>query len=202
MRAVRVVNAFPATEFAVDLFEGVRQLDAAVELFAVGALGAFDVAVELRGAWWQDEEADAAFLAGGLELGHELGATVDLNSFHGKGHALHDRIQEAGRGVSRGAAMYLQDLPTAEDVASSEMFEAETGVENDVSGIYLDDVTWGTGQVVLGLAHPVGAPEGLALDPGIATGSFDQAPALLELAQDTADHRGGTRPAMLVEEDG
>jgi hypothetical protein len=193
VRPVAVMDNLPAAEFSVDLFERVRQLGPAVELFLVGALRAFHMPVQLGRTWRKDEEVDAAILASGLELGHELGATVDLDRPDGKGHTGDERMKEAGRGVSRGAAMCLQDLPAAGDVAGSEVFESEAGVEDDVSGIDLNDVTWGFGQVVLGLTDTVRTLERSPLDPWIATGSFDQTPALLELEEDATDHRSGSR---------
>src|SRR5207247_2022035 len=102
------------------------------ELFLVGALGALDVAVQFGRARRQDEEFDATLAADIFELGHELGAAVHLDRFDGERHALKNCIQEAGRGVSRGAAMSLQDVPTSEDVAGGEVLEAESGEEGDV----------------------------------------------------------------------
>jgi len=64
-----------------------------------------------------------------VELGHELGAAVDLDGLDGEGHALKDRIQEAGRRVSGGAAVCLQYLPAAENVAGGEVFEVKAGEE-------------------------------------------------------------------------
>ena len=42
-------------------------------------------------------------------------------------------FQEAGRGVSRGAAMSLQDLPAGEDVAGGEVLEREAGEEGEAT---------------------------------------------------------------------
>jgi hypothetical protein len=53
--------------------------------------------------------------------------------------------------------MGLQDLPAAEDVAGGEVFEAEASEELNMNGVDLDDVTGGRGQIVFGLADPVGA---------------------------------------------
>jgi hypothetical protein len=84
------------------------------------------MAVQFRGAGRQHEQLDAEPTAGFLKPGHELGATVHLDGFDGEGHAVDDRLQEAGRGVSRGAARCLQDLPTGEDVAGGEVLEGES----------------------------------------------------------------------------
>src|SRR3990172_2614318 len=127
--SVGVVDILPSAKKLVDLGERGGRCKTVVELLLVGTLGTLDVAVELGGARWKDKEFDAALAAGGLELGHELGAAVDLDRSDREGHALADRIQEAGRGVSRGAAMSLQDLPASEDVAGGEVLEMEAGEE-------------------------------------------------------------------------
>src|SRR3972149_7006272 len=49
------------------------------ELLGVSSLGPLDVAVELRGAWRQDEQMQGTLLARCLELGHKLTAAVDLD---------------------------------------------------------------------------------------------------------------------------
>ena len=65
-----------------------RQVVAGVELVAPRALGAFDGAVELGPFGRQHEQHEALVFAGLFELGHELGAAVDLDSF--------DRKREGG----------------------------------------------------------------------------------------------------------
>src|SRR3990170_6058129 len=136
---VGVVDILPSAKKLVDLGERGDRCETVVELLLVGTLGTLDVTVELGGAGWKDEEFDAALAAGVLKLGHELGTAVDLDRSDREGHALEDGIQEAGRGVSRGAAMCLQDLPAGEDVAGGEVLEREPGEEGDVSGVHLDD---------------------------------------------------------------
>jgi hypothetical protein len=146
VRAVTIVNVFPLAKRPVDLGEGGWECDDLVELLTVGAVGTLDVAVQLGGARWQDEEAEAAVPAGCLELGYELGTPVDLDRFDGEGHALKDRIQEAGRRVCGGAAVGLQYLPAAEDIAGGEVFEAEPGEEIDMDSVDLDDEAGCCGQ--------------------------------------------------------
>src|SRR3990172_12275785 len=127
--SVGVVDILPSAKKLVDLGERGGRCKTVVELLLVGPLGTLDVAVELGRAGRKDEEFDAALAAGVFELGHELGAAVDLDRSDREGHALEDRIQEAGRGVSRGAAMCLQDLPASEDVAGGEVLETKAGEE-------------------------------------------------------------------------
>src|SRR3990172_5418959 len=201
VRPVAVVNVLPFAEELADLVEGGGRGETVVELLLVGPLGTLDVAVELGRARRKDEEFDAALAAGVLELGHELGAAVDLDRPHGGGHALADGIQEAGRGVSRGVAMCLQDLPAGEDVAGGEVLEREPGEEGDVSGVHLDDGAGVIRQILFGLSDAVWTQEGTARMPGISAGGFNQPAGLLEVSQDAADHRGRALPALVAEQD-
>src|SRR5438445_5102291 len=114
-----------------------------VELLAVSPVGAFDVAVELRRARREDKQLDSPVAASILELGHELGAPVYLNCLNWEGHALEDRIQEAGRRVSGGAAMCVQYLPAAKYIAGGEVFEAEASEELNMNSVDLNDVIGG-----------------------------------------------------------
>ena len=69
MRADRVVRPLPLAQGGSDgvgLELGVRDL---VELLGVGPVGPLDRPVQLGRAGRQDEQPDAARLAGGLELG-------------------------------------------------------------------------------------------------------------------------------------
>src|SRR3990172_312547 len=199
--SVGVVDILPSAKKLVDLGERGGRCKAVVELLLVSTLGTLDVAVELGRARWKDKEFDAARAAGVLELGHELGAAVDLDRSDREGHALEDRIQEAGRGVSRGAAMCLQDLPAGEDVAGGEVLEREPGEEGDVSGVHLDDGAGVIRQVLFGLSDAVWTQEGTARMPGISAGGFNQPAGLLEVSQDAADHRGRALPALVAEQD-
>jgi hypothetical protein len=88
MRADGIVDVLPVAEFAVEFFHFQRAGRDLVELLGVGAIGAFDGAVEFRGTGRQDEQMEAALLAGRFELGGKLGASVDLHGADGKGHAV------------------------------------------------------------------------------------------------------------------
>jgi hypothetical protein len=72
VRAVGIVDRLPFAERAVDLGQGSWELHDLIELFAVGAVGALDVTVELGRARRKDEELDATVAASILELRHEL----------------------------------------------------------------------------------------------------------------------------------
>ncbi len=93
----------------------------------MGALGALDAAIQLRGARGQDEEADAACLAGFLEGGLELGAAVDVDGADGEGHAGHEPVEEARGGGGCSAGVGFQHVPAGDDVAGGEVFEHDAG---------------------------------------------------------------------------
>src|SRR3990170_8782285 len=189
VRPVAVVNVLPCAKKLVDLGERGGRCETVIELLLVGPLGTLDMAVELVRARRKDEEFDAALAAGVLEVGPKLGAAVDLDRLDREGHALEDRIQEAGRGVSRGAAMCLQDLPASEDVAGGEVLEGEPGEEGDVRGVHLDDGAGAVCQVLFRLPDAVWAQEGTARVPGVGPRGLDEPAAFLEPFQDATDHR-------------
>lgn len=202
VRPVSVVHVLPFAQPLVELRQVVGVREAAVELLSMGAVGAFDVAVEFGRARRQYEEEDVALAAGVLELGHELRTAVDLDGADRERHACDDRIQEAGRGVSRGAAMSPQDLPAGVDVAGGEVFEGEPGEERDMDSVDLDDGARAVHEIRFGLAHTVAPCE---LPPAVPRLDFDRLdePALrLEVAQDAPHHRSRALPALLSKENG
>src|SRR3990172_8298928 len=85
---VAVMNVLPSAEKLANAGEGGGVREAVVELLLVGALGTFNMAVELGEIGRQDEEFDAAQPAGVFELGHQLGAAVHLDRSDGEGHAV------------------------------------------------------------------------------------------------------------------
>lgn len=70
-----------------------------VELVSPCAIAAFDRSVELGRSGRQDVAGEALVLGGLLELGHELGAAVDLNGLDGKQLIGGDLVEEAGGGL-------------------------------------------------------------------------------------------------------
>jgi hypothetical protein len=74
-----VVEVLEGIDVSGDLVEVVGQVDDGVKFVSPGAVASFDGAVELWRARRQDIEGDGLCGAGVLELGHELGAAVDLN---------------------------------------------------------------------------------------------------------------------------
>ena len=76
MGADGVVDLFPVAEFAIEFFHFQRASRDLVELLGVGAVGAFDGAIEFRRARGQHEQMQAALLAGLLKLGGELASAI------------------------------------------------------------------------------------------------------------------------------
>jgi hypothetical protein len=96
--ALVVVGVFPFSEGVVDGADLEAALVELVELLGVGALGAFDGAIEFRAARRQDEEPDVSLPASLFEGGGELAAAVDLDCPDREGHTLLELVQEGGGG--------------------------------------------------------------------------------------------------------
>src|SRR5216110_2218263 len=92
----RVVDPLPLSQLAVEFLHLQRAGRDLIKLLGVSPLGALDRAVELRRSRWQNEQAQAALLAGLLEVGGELGTAIHLQSTDGKGHAVQQGFQELG----------------------------------------------------------------------------------------------------------
>jgi len=127
------------------------------ELGPGGVVGALDAAVEPGGPWREDEEREAEVAACGFELGHELGAAVDLDGLD-PGVRDERRFEEPA-GVA--------DVGAGEDEAEHELGGRADGAEL-LEGLSVA----GDGQVVdldefagRGGAHAGGEA------PGVAAGS-------------------------------
>src|SRR5207253_4189335 len=103
MRADGIVDFIPVAYFAIEFFHLQGAGGYLVELLGVGAIGAFDSAVEFGRAWGQDEQMEAPLLASLFELGGELGTAVDLHRPDRKGHAELQGVEELSSGLSCGA---------------------------------------------------------------------------------------------------
>src|SRR5271166_1258251 len=108
MRTDGIVDFSPMAEFAIELVHFQRTRRDLVELLGVGAIGAFDGAVEFGRTWGENEQMETALLAGLFELGGELGTAVDLNRSDGEGHAMLQGVEELGGGLGGGAGVRLQ----------------------------------------------------------------------------------------------
>ena len=74
-----VAEVLEAVEDWIDRLHGSRQVVDGVEFVSPGAIATFDRAVHLQRLGREDEKSEALFFAGVLELGHELGSSVDLD---------------------------------------------------------------------------------------------------------------------------
>ena len=153
-----VVSALPGHELAVQGGDLQGEGGDLMELLRVGALGALDAPIQLGRARGQDEEVDAACLAGLLEGGLELGASVHLDGPDGEGHAGHEPVEEARGCRGRGAGVGFQHVPAGDDVAGGEVFEHDAGDGAHVQGVHLDQVAGLVHGIPLRLADRLGAP--------------------------------------------
>ena len=112
-----VIDFFPMPEFAIEFFHFERARGDLIELLGMGAVGAFDGAVEFGRARGKHEQVQAAHLASEFELGGEFRAAIDLYGADGKGHAELQGIEELGGGLSGGARVRLNHIPARDHVA-------------------------------------------------------------------------------------
>ena len=119
----------------LERFEAGWEVFDAVELVSPRALGAFDVAVELRPLRRQDEEAQVALSACVLELGPELRPAIDLDALDAEGD-LGDELVEEGCGAARGCAAGDEgDGPLRHRVVSREVLDGLVGSDVDEEGV-------------------------------------------------------------------
>src|SRR5713101_2290183 len=96
MRADGNVNVFPEPESAIEFFHLQRADRNLVAVLGVGAVGAFDGAVEFGRVRRKHEQMQAALLASKFKLGGELAAAIDLDRANGERHAVLQGIEEHG----------------------------------------------------------------------------------------------------------
>src|SRR5713226_5471344 len=105
MRADGVVNVFPVPQLTIEFFHFQGASGDLVELLGVGAVGAFDGAVEFGRARRKHEQVQTALLASLFELGGELASAIDLDRANGKGHAVLQGIEELSSSRGGGAGV-------------------------------------------------------------------------------------------------
>src|SRR3954465_4237075 len=188
----------------LERFEAGREVFDAVELVSPRALGAFDVAVELRPVRRQDEEAQVALSACVLELGPELRPAIDLDALDAEGD-LGDELVEEGCGAARGCAAGDEgDGPLRYRVVSREVLDGLVGSDVDEEGVDLDEFARPDRLHALGQALGVA----LAHDAQAAWTKFatkhrhgrDDA-SRHELRQDAPDHRDRDVDPLPAQED-
>src|SRR5713226_3883623 len=123
MRADGVVDLFPMAEFSDEFLHFQRAGRNLVELLGVGARSALDRAVVFGRAWRENEQMEAALLAGLFELGGKLRTAIDLQRSDGKGHAVLQGVEELSGGLGSGAGVSLQHVPAGNHIAGGELFK-------------------------------------------------------------------------------
>ena len=73
----------------------------------MGAVGAFNGAIEFGRARGKHGQMQAALLAGEFEFGGELGTAIDLHGADGKRHVVLQVVEELGGGWGGGASVSL-----------------------------------------------------------------------------------------------
>src|SRR6266545_970871 len=162
-------------------------------------VGAHDGAVQFWTARRQLEQADSPRGAGGLEVGHELAAAVDLDRRDWERHPFEHRLEGSGGGQGGGAAGELEHVPATDHVAGGEVLEDHAGPRADVQGVDLDQVARCGHGVVARLAdrvRPLPAPLAGADPPH----GLEELAGTLEVAQDASDLRDRELDALAVQE--
>src|SRR3972149_5142542 len=167
----------------------------------MSSLGPLDVAVELGGARRQDEELQSTPLAGGLELAHELTATVDLERPQRKRRAFLQACEEVGSGACSGHRVDFNDIPARNDVTGGEVLEDDSRAGAAGPGVHLHDVPGLTGLIVPGLANGVRSPRPALGGRDGTPGRLEKDPTPFQGRKDASHHRGGDVPAASAQGD-
>jgi hypothetical protein len=201
VRADGVVDSFPSEEFLIERgdFCGVRS--DLVKLFGVGAMGAFDGAVEFGGAGREDEQAEAALLTGLLEFGGEFAAAVDLHGANGKRHSTLDGVEKMRGGRSGGAGVRFKHVPTGNNIAGGEMLKGHARQRTHIESVDLDEIAWLRRPIFLGFSHSVGPRSQPAARTVRRAERLDQQTTLPEILQNTTDHGSRQGQSLLREQD-
>ncbi len=131
MRAAGVAEALEFGQLDVEGADAELAVVELVELVAAGGVGALDAAIAIGAFGRQHEQGDAAPLAGGLELGHELAAAVDLHRLDIE-RRLADQVVEERRGAGGGGARVGAHAAKLRDQAHGlEFLDREAGLDGD-----------------------------------------------------------------------
>ncbi len=191
-RLMRPVGVAEALEFGqLDVQGADAQLAGAglVELVAAGGFGALDAAVIFGASGRQDEQFDAAPPAGGLELGHEFAAAVDLHRLDGE-RRLADQVVKERRGAGGGGARAGAHIAKLRDRAYGlGLLDAEAGVDGDARMVDLDHLA---GLSAAGAVAPAsGVAVELAPPPGLCSPVMERDRLGLAGADQAGDHASG-----------
>ena len=192
----------PVLEFAIES----RELQGAggdfIELLGMGAVGAFDGAVEFWGSRRENEQTKSASLAGLFKEGLEFTAAIDLDGADGKRGTGHQGIQEERGGSGGGAAVDLADVPAGDHIACRELLQHQPGHEVQFEGVHLHQIA-GLGRLILlGFANGVGSWRAPAAGSGEAPRQWlHQKSSALQMGQDASDHGDRYPAAFAAEQD-
>ena len=200
VRAHGIVDAFPSPEIAIEGGELERVGDNRIELLGMGTLGAFDPAIELGRAGRQDEQAQAALLAGPFELGGELAAAVDLDGPQRERHSLFKRIEERARCEGGGPPMRFDDVPARDDIAAGKVFHYHAREGTHLKRVHLHQVSRPFDAVILGLPNRVRARSRTSADLHSIPKWLDQPASGFQVSQDATYLRGRNPAALPAEE--
>ncbi len=169
-RLMRPVVVVEALEFGqLDVQGADAQLAGAglVELVAAGGVGALDAAIANGASGRQREQFDAAPLAGGLELGHELAAAVDLHRLDIE-RRLADQVVQELRGAGGGGARAGAHAAKLRDRAHGlGLLDREAGLDGDARMVDLHHLAGLSAAVAV--APAAGVAVELALPLGLCS---------------------------------
>ena len=154
--SVVVIEVLEGLDHLGDFVDSHGEVGAGVELVAPGSVTALDGSIELWRPRREDVEGQVLVGAGLLELGHELGASVDLDGFDGIGHLHEDGVEELGGVFCGGPCAGPGDGPFGERIVGVEVLDGDAGQRIDREGVDLDDVAGLFEGDALGFADGVG----------------------------------------------
>ncbi len=188
MRPVGVVEALEFGQLDVQGADAELAGVELVELVAAGRVGALDAAVIFGASGRQHEQGDAAPLAGGLELGHELAAAVDLHRLDIERRLADQAVEECRGAGGGGARVGAHAAKLRYRAYGLGLLDAEAGLDGDAQVVDLDHLA---GLSPAGAAAP--AP-GVAIELALPLGFHAPAVERDGLGPAGADQAGDHAP--------
>ncbi len=203
MRPVGVAEALEFGQLDVEGADAELAVAGLVELAAAGRVGALHAAIANGASGRQREQGDAAPPAGGLELGHELAAAVDLHRLDIE-RRLADQVVEELRGAGGGGARVGAHIAKLRDQAYGlGLLDREAGLDGDARMVDLDHLAG------LSPAGAVAPAAGVAVElapPGLCSPVVERDRLGLAGADQAGDHAPGGglagREAVLARQHG
>ena len=188
MRPVVVVEALEFGQLDVQGADAELAGVELVELVAAGGVGALHAAIANGASGRQHEQGDAALLAGGLELGHELAAAVDLHRLDIE-RRLADQVVEERRGAGGGGARVGAHVAKLRDRAYGlELLDREAGLDGDAHVVDLDHLA---GLSAAGAAAPAAGVAVELAPPGLCSPVMERDGLGPAGADQAGDHASG-----------